>query len=206
VPIIGLRTSTHAFLCAKKGFGKRVLGEGWVSHWGAHKKEGALGVIEPSAKDSPILRGCDVIFGDSDVYEVYPPDDAQILVRGLVVDSLTPDGKPVDYKKKRRTGGEEKSVNDPPMPVAWAREYKWDSGKTSKIFATTLGAATDLAHEGTRRMVVNAVYWGLGMEVPDKADVEVVDPYKPTFFGFGTFRKGIRPEDHALGKELKAGE
>jgi hypothetical protein len=204
IPIIGLRTSTHAFLGEKKGFGKRVLGEGWVSHWGRHKKEGALGVIEPTAKNHPILRGCGIIFGDSDVYEVYPPDDADILVRALVVDSLTADGKPVDYKKKRRPGGEEKSVNDPPMPVAWTREYKWDSGKTSKIFTTTLGAATDLLTEGTRRMVVNSVFWGLGIDVPEKADVSFVDPYQPTFFGFGTYRKGIRPEDHALGKELKA--
>jgi len=204
VPIIGLRTSTHAFLGKKKGFGKRVLGEGWVSHWGRHKREGALGVIEPSAKDHPIMNGCGVIFGDSDVYEVYPPEDAQILVRALVVDGLTADSKPMDYKKKRRPKGEEKSVNDPPMPVAWTREYKWDSGKTSKIFTTTLGAATDLQTDGTRRMVVNAVFWGLGMDVPEKADVSFVDPYKPTFFGFGNFRKGIRPEDHALGMELKA--
>ncbi|MFT4548122.1 MAG: hypothetical protein ACI8XO_000016 [Verrucomicrobiales bacterium] len=205
IPIIGLRTSTHAFLGKKKGFGKRVLGEGWVSHWGRHKKEGALGAIEPSAKDNPILNGCDVIFGDSDVYEVYPPDDAKILVRGLVVDSLKPDGKPMDYEKKRRDGSEgKKSVNDPPMPVAWTREHKWDSGKTSKIFTTTLGAATDLAYEGTRRMVVNAAYWGLGMDVPEKADVTYVDPYNPTFFGFGTFKKGIKPVDHAIGKELKA--
>jgi hypothetical protein len=205
VPIIGLRTSTHAFNGKKKGFGKRVLGEGWVSHWGRHKKEGALGLVEPAAKDHPILRGCGVIFGDSDVYEAYPPDDATILLRGVVVDSLSADGAPMDYMKKRRPKGEEKGVNDPPMPVAWTREYKWDSGKTSKIFTTTLGAATDLQTEGTRRMVVNSVFWGLGMDVPAKADVSYVDPYKPTFYGFGTFRKGIRPDDHAIGKELKAG-
>ncbi len=98
---------------------------------------------------------------------------------------------------------EKQGINDPAMPVAWTREYKWDSGKTSKIFNTTLGAATDLNYEGTRRMVVNAVFWGLGMDVPDNADVSFVDPYNPTFFGFGTFRKGVRPEDHAVGKELK---
>ncbi|MGI9239793.1 MAG: ThuA domain-containing protein [Verrucomicrobiales bacterium] len=205
VPIIGLRTSTHAFLGKKKGFGKRVLGEGWVSNWGSHKKEGALGVVEPGAEDHPILRGCGVIFGDSDVYEAYPPEDAEILLRGLVVDGMTADSKPAKYKKKRRPSGEEKDVNDPPMPVAWTRDHKWDSGKTSKIFTTTLGAATDLQTEGTRRMVVNSVFWGLGMEVPEKADVSYVDPFEPTFFGFGTFRKGILPEDHALGKTLKAG-
>lgn len=203
VPIIGLRTSTHAFKGKLGGFGKRVLGEGWVSHWGRHKSEAALGAIEPSAKDHPIFKGCGQIFGDSDVYEAYPAEDSQILLRGVVLKGMKPSDPPADYEKKRRGGV--KGVNDPPMPLAWTREYKWDSGKTSKIFTTTLGAATDLKSEGTRRMIVNAVFWGLGMDVPAKSDVSFVDPYNPTFYGFGTFRKGIKPEDHAIGKELKAG-
>ena len=63
VPIVALRTSTHGFQI-KDGpykeftnFGKKVLGEEWVSHWGNHKKEATKGVIEPSATDDPILRG-----------------------------------------------------------------------------------------------------------------------------------------------------
>src|SRR4051794_25436307 len=60
VPIIALRTSTHAFLF-KEGaylpfntFGKRVLGEQWVNHWGKHKSEATRGVIEPSAANDPL--------------------------------------------------------------------------------------------------------------------------------------------------------
>ena len=71
-PIIGLRTATHAFAMDGKspyakytwntsvwpgGFGRQVLGETWVNHWGGHKSQATLGVIEPSAKDDPILRG-----------------------------------------------------------------------------------------------------------------------------------------------------
>ena len=62
VPIIGLRTSTHAFQLRQgsyrdfNSFGKKVLGEGWVSHWGAHKREGCRGVVEESNKDHPILK------------------------------------------------------------------------------------------------------------------------------------------------------
>src|SRR5438876_5428842 len=44
VPIVALRTSTHAFKYDGDGpykdfnsFGKRVLGEEWVNHWGNHK-------------------------------------------------------------------------------------------------------------------------------------------------------------------------
>jgi hypothetical protein len=91
------------------------------------------------------------------------------------------------------------------MAVAWTRNYKWPSGKTSRIFCSTMGAATDLQSEGLRRMIVNATYAGLEMKVPKKANVDYIDPYKPLFYGFDSFRRGIKPADHALGKVLPAG-
>jgi hypothetical protein len=199
IPVLGLRTSTHAFRGKLGGFGKRVLGEKWVSHWGHHKKEACRGVIEPSSKDSPIFNGVTDIFADSDVYEAYPPKDATILVRGLVLENMKPDSKPSTKEKKGR------GINDPAMPVAWTRQHKWPSGKSSNIFTTTMGAATDLQSEGLRRLVVNALFYGLGMDVPKKANVDYVDPYKPLFYGFNTFRKGIKPSDHAIGKVLPKG-
>lgn len=211
VPIIALRTSTHAFNMPGDSrykdltsFGKRVLGEEWVSHWGSHKHEATRGVIEPSAKNDPILRGVTDIFADTDVYEAHPPADAKILVRGQVLKGMQPDAPPADYKK-RTAQGQEQGVNDPMMPVAWTRLNKNNSGKPNKIFCTTMGAATDLQSEGLRRMVVNAVYWGLGLDVPAKADVAYVDDYRPTMYGFKGYRHGIKPADHALGKVLPAG-
>ena len=200
IPILGLRTSTHAFRGKHGGFGKRVLGEKWVSHWGGHKREACRGVIEPSAKDNPILNGITDMFADSDVYEAYPPKDATILVRGLVLETMDPKSKPSTKEKKGR------GVNDPAMPVAWTRDHKWPSGKTSPIFTTTMGAATDLKSEGVRRLVVNALFSGLGMDVPKKANVDYVDPYEPLFYGFNSFRKGLKPSDHALGKKLPKGK
>jgi len=200
VPIIGLRTSTHAFRGKLGGFGKRVLGEGWVSHWGHHKREACRGVIEPDAKKDSILNGVTDVFADSDVYEAYPPKDVKILMRGLVLENMKPDSKPSTRDRKK-----DRPINDPAMAVAWTRNYKWPSGKTSRIFCSTMGAATDLQSEGLRRMIVNATYAGLGMEVPKKANVDYVDPYKPLFYGFNTFRRGIKPSDHALGKVLPAG-
>jgi hypothetical protein len=91
------------------------------------------------------------------------------------------------------------------MAVTWTRNYKWPSGKTSRIFCSTMGAATDLQSEGLRRMIVNATYAGLEMKVPKKANVDYIDPYKPLFYGFNSFRRGIKPADHALGKVLPAG-
>jgi type 1 glutamine amidotransferase len=214
VPIIGLRTSTHAFnypgdretsYRSYNGFGKQVLGERWVSHWGHHKKEATRGVIEPTAVKDPILRGIEDIFADSDVYEAYPPEDAKILVRGAVLNGMQPGDGLASYTKKRRSDSAEQDVNQPMMPVAWTRLHKQESGTENKIFCSTLGAATDLQNEGVRRMVVNAIYWGLGMDIPEKADVSYVDPFEPTMYGFNTFRRGLKPADHALGKVLPAG-
>jgi hypothetical protein len=200
IPIIGLRTSTHAFRGKYAGFGKKVLGEKWVSHWGGHKSEATRGVIEKGSECHPVLKGVMNVFADSDVYEAYPPEDAVILLRGLVLESMDPNSKPSTKEKKGQ------GVNDPAMAVAWTRSHKWPSGKTSPIFTTTMGAATDLKSEGIRRMVVNALYHGLGMKVPQKANVDFVDPYDPLFYGFNSYRKGIVPSDHEIGKKLKDGQ
>ena len=206
IPVIGLRTSTHAFRGKLGGFGKRVLGEQWVSHWGGHKREACRGVIEPGAEKDPILNGVTDVFADSDVYEAYPPKDAKILMRGLVLENMKPDSKPSTRKKRNRELNKITGVNDPAMAVAWTRSHKWPSGKTSPIFTSTMGAATDLQSEGLRRMIVNAIYAGLKIEVPKKANVDYVDPYKPLFYGFNSFRKGLKPSDHALGKVLPKGK
>ncbi len=207
VPIIALRTSTHAFDFKdgpyKKwtwnnkepawlgGFGKQVLGETWVAHHGVHKKEGCRGIIEAANKDHPILRGVSDVFADSDVYTATPPADATILMRGQVTDSLKPDSKPVPGAK-----------NEPMQPVLWTRERTNESGTVNRIVTTTMGAATDLQSEGLRRLVVNAVLWGLKLEVPAKTDVTYVDPYHPGFYGFNTERKNFTVDALGLGKPL----
>jgi hypothetical protein len=215
VPIVALRTSTHAFNGFAKGsaweswnsnnaggFGKRVLGETWLTHWGRHKIEATRGVIEPAQRGNPLLRGISDIFGDTDVYEAYPPPDATVLVRGLVLQGMTPDSPPANYSKRRVTDKQEQGVNEPPMPVVWTRLYTNDSGTTNKILTTTMGSATDLESEGLRRLIVNGVYAGVGLEVPARADVGLVDEYAPSFYGFDGFRKGLHASDFALGAKV----
>lgn len=214
-PIVSLRTSTHAFNGFPKGspwetwnynnqggFGRRVLGETWVTHWGRHKVEATRGVIEDSQRGNPLLRSVENVFGDTDVYEAYPPSDATILMRGIVLQGLTPDSPPASYSKRRATDKQEQGVNDPAMPIAWTRLHENDSGTTNRILTTTMGSATDLENEGLRRLVVNAVYWGLGLDVPARANVTYVDEYDPSFYGFEGFRKGLRPSDFELGKKV----
>lgn len=211
VPVVGLRTSTHAFNKLKGdfekwnfnnngGFGRQVLGETWVNHWGNHKHEATKGIIEESAKNDSILNGVEGIFGGSDVYEAYPQKDSKILVRGQVLKGMNPGDEPAAYKKKRASDKQEQGINDPMMPVAWTRELKTENGKSQRVFCTTMGAASDLTNEGLRRLVVNAVFWGLGLDVPKKADVAFVDPFDPTFYGFNGYRKGMKPDDFGAGK------
>ncbi|MEA3210525.1 MAG: hypothetical protein QOE70_3582 [Chthoniobacter sp.] len=203
-PVIGLRTSTHAFSGLKgtyasfNSFGKKTLGEGWVNHWGKHKSEATRGIIEPATKNDPLLRGVETLFGNTDVYEAYPPADAKILVRGQVLKGMTPEDEPADYKKKRATDKEEQGINDPMMPVVWTREPKNEAGTTNKILCSTMGSATDLQNEGLRRLIVNAAYAFVGLEVPAKADVALVGEFKPSFYGFNGFIKGVKPTAHEL--------
>jgi hypothetical protein len=209
VPMVALRTSTHVFNFPKDskwaewswnhasgGFGKTVLGETWISHWGVHKKEATRGINEPDQEKNPLLNGVSGVFGDSDVYEAAPPADATILLRGLVLKGMKAEDEPADYEKKTK-GGTTQKVNDPAMPVAWSREVKNDAGKTNKVLTSTMGSATDLANEGLRRLVVNGVFWGMGMEVPEKADVSISADFVPTMYGFKTYKKGLKAADFA---------
>lgn len=72
VPGIALRTSTHPFQFPKSSgfrdynsFGKRVLGEKWVCHWGKHKLEATRGVIEDANSSDPLLNGVSDVFDNS---------------------------------------------------------------------------------------------------------------------------------------------
>jgi Trehalose utilisation len=207
-PIVALRTATHAFNLSKSskyakyswqnrdwpgGFGKQVLGETWVSHHGHHGKESTRGILNPQMKTHPILRGIKDgdIWGPTDVYGINLPlpGDSKPLVYGQVLTGMKPTDPPVEGKK-----------NDPMMPVAWIKTYTGTQGKSARIFTTTMGASQDLATEGTRRLLVNACYWALGMEekIPAKSSVDLVGEYHPLPFGFKGFKKGVKPSDHAI--------
>jgi len=86
------------------------------------------------------------------------------------------------------------------MPLIWIRNYTGESGKSSRIICSTIGAAVDLESEGLRRLFVNATYWGLGLEdkITANAQVDCVGEFHPTFFGAGKFKPGVRPSDLEL--------
>lgn len=203
VPIVATRTSTHAFSGIPKdspqawynwnqegGFGRKVLGETWVSHWGNHKSEATRTAVEPSSAPSPLLNGVGAIFGDTDVYEAHPPADVQVLLRGLVLKGMSP-ADPLSERSKKRADKQEQGVNEPAMAVAWTRDYANASGKKNKVFTTTLASASDLRDESLRRLLVNGVFWGLGLDIPAKADVTPLVEWKPSKYSFNLFHKNL---------------
>lgn len=203
-PVMGLRTATHAFNYTENkdspyakysfnsqefdgGYGRQVLGETWINHHGHHGKESARGIIDEENRDHPILKGVEDIWGPSDVYGIKSlTGDAKVLVHGQVLVGMEPDDPP---KPDTTT-----------MPMAWIKTYTGETGNTCRVFNTTMGASVDLESEGLRRLLVNGIYWCVGLEneIHHTAHVDYVDEYKPTMFGFGTFKKGVTPADHAL--------
>jgi hypothetical protein len=201
-PIIGLRTSTHAFQIPQDrkfyrydyrypgedfslGFGRQVLGETWVSHYGENHKQSSILEIEAAHKHHPVLRGVADMHTVAGCYTANPIEGSLILAKGIVLNGMEKDA-PVDVSKS-------------PMPVVWARTYRSKSSKEARIFTTTQGASQDMLNEGFRRLLVNAHLWCLGMEDDIRADntVDFVGPYHPTTFSFTEYRRGVKPADLA---------
>lgn len=210
-PIIAIRTGTHpfAFKTSKAyekwswnsavpgwegGFGRKVLGETWVAHHGKHGEQSTRGIFAPGADDSPILRGIasGEIWGPTDTYEVRLPLPASChtLLLGQVLAWVGPDSEPVPGK-----------VNDPMMPIAWTNAFKTESGKTARVFTSTIGSADDIENEALRRLFVNATYWATGLEekIPAKAEVAFVDVYNPHSFLSEVYTAGVKPSDLTAG-------
>jgi hypothetical protein len=193
-PLIALRTANHGFWrdinykVNGRSVGLReMLGGTFMEHHGGWHREATRGVIVPENKQHPILTGVDNIWGTSDVYrchnDKFPfPADCTALVLGQPLVNLEPDA-PANEKKE-------------PLPVAWVKTWKGNQGKESRIFHYTMGSAEDFANEGVRRLTVNAVYWGLGMESEIRADrsVAIIGDYKPLKPGFNYEELGVKPQ------------
>jgi len=203
-PIVALRTSTHAFFYKKNkdspyakyhfrdkqfkgGYGRQVLGETWINHYGEFQKESTRGLIAEGMENHPIVKGIEDIWVVSDVYGITAlTGDSKPLIMGQVLSGMDPNDKPNPDKKL--------------VPVAWTKTYTGESGKTARIFTTTMGHAHDFKNEGFRRILVNACYWALGMEdqIPAKSKVDFVGDYNPNEIGKTRHKKGLKPSDLKL--------
>lgn len=197
------------------GFGRLVLGEKWYTHHGHHKHQSTRGLIAPGAENHPINKGLENvdIWGPTDVYGVRLPlpGDALPIILGQVVnragefDENDPffGMQPTDNDIATTNPASQPTYNpnDPMMPIAWIKSYQLPEGKTGKAFTSTIGAATDMVNEGVRRLLVNAVFFLMDLDVPAKADVSLIGQYNPSAYSFQKdaywVEKNLRVKDYA---------
>lgn len=201
-PVVGLRTATHAFKIPadsefarfdtyyagaefEKGFGRQILGETWVSHYGTNHEMSTRLDLVPQAAEHPILRGVSDPWVESGGYWVEPQADSEVLALAQPLNGMTPESP--------------SAADKAPCPGAWTRTYRSGSGRVGRVFTTTYGASEDLRNDGFRRMLVNACFWACHLEdrIQPDLDVALVGPYHPTTFRFGGHRLHVKPADLA---------
>jgi type 1 glutamine amidotransferase len=141
-PVIGFRTSTHAFRYREQsvwsswndGFGRDILGTPWVRH---HGHTSTTRVTTYPGVHHPILEGVEESFqSPSWLYYPHLSGGCHLLLHG---DPLTPE------------------IPATPSPVAWTRQH-FGGGK---VFYTSLGHPDDFKLPSFRRMVTNAARWAV---------------------------------------------
>ena len=170
-PVMGFRTSTHAFNYPKgdenekwNAFGEFALNAppGWGgkaahTHYG-HKSSTDVSVI-PAQAGNPILTGVAPSFHvPSWLYRVLPDYPTKGSTWLLMGKSVNPDKEATEN------------------PVAWTGTNSFGG----KVFMTTLGHPDDFKQEPFQRLVINAIHWELGQKVPKtwKGKMDINVPYR----------------------------
>src|SRR4051794_35200402 len=152
-PVVGLRTATHAFQIKRAdakfrkfdwqagdgyagGFGRQILGETWVSHYGTNHVQSSRLLLQPDQAAHPILRGVKDVWVRSGGYTAARIDGSQVLAKGQILNGMSRDSPAATDKEQQ--------------PVAWYRTYTSSGGKTGRVFTTTHGASEDLLNDGFR--------------------------------------------------------
>ncbi|GAB4010971.1 hypothetical protein GCM10028808_23270 [Spirosoma migulaei] len=174
-PVMGFRTTTHAFNYPEgdprirwNSFGEFAFGAppGWGgkaqhTHYG-HKSTTDVSII-PEAAKNPILTGVEPSFHASSwLYRVQPDYPAKGSTWLLMGKSVNPDKAAIEN------------------PVAWTWKNEWGG----KAFMTTLGHPEDFQVESFQHLVINAIHWELGLPIPKnrgadrwKGKIDINVPY-----------------------------
>ncbi|MDE2833885.1 MAG: ThuA domain-containing protein [Bacteroidota bacterium] len=197
-PMAGFRTATHAFLYKddrerehlNNEWPTRVFGQQWITHHG-HFDDGALPLTRVEVIDSmmahPILQGVNDFDAYSWLYHVHGGDhrlygDSAPLLAGTALQSNHANNDRLDRFPIQN-------------PVAWTKTYTGTSGRTARVFFTTLGHPYDFKDASMRRLALNGILWALGHEIPEGgANADTAAPYEPNNSGFGDrFKPNMRP-------------
>jgi type 1 glutamine amidotransferase len=198
-PMVGFRTATHTFMYKdnpemehlNNDWPAKVFGQQWITHHG-HFEDGNAPLTDvsilPNAK-TKILNGFEPFEAYSWLYHV---DGGDWKLNG--------DAKPFLEGKSLRSNHEMNNRLDKfPLtnPVAWTKTYTGTSGKTARVFFTTLGHPFDFKEEPMRKLALNGIYWALGMEseIPKNGvNTTAVSEYNPNNSGFGQkFKPNMKP-------------
>lgn len=165
LPLVGFRTSTHAFRYPdgpgaarwNEEFPREVFGTGWTFHHG-HASRTRVRPPDADAAPHPVLAGVRIpdegLILRSWLYHVEPlPADCRVLLWGDAIESERPDAP------QRQ-------------PVLWVRELARAEGlPRQRIAFTTLGHPDDFADPEMRVIAVQMIAWALGEEARiDDAD------------------------------------
>ncbi len=171
-PIMGFRTSTHAFNFPKghssekwNAFGEFALNAppGWGkaghTHYGHKSTTQVYASPIETGSTHPIMKGVNPNFNvPSWLYHVlpsYPTKGSQWLLMGK---SINPDKPAIDN------------------PVAWVGTNSFGA----KVFTTTLGHPEDFSNESFQHLIINAIHFELGKKVPKKwkGKIDINVPYR----------------------------
>jgi hypothetical protein len=146
--------------------------------------------VAEGAAGHPILRGLPKSFWiPDDVYGISTlSGDCKPLLVGQPLMGWKPEDPPVADKK--------------PIPIAWTKTHTGASGKSARVFTTTMGHGDVFKIEEFRRLLTNACYWCLKMEeqIDPSAKVEIVGVYEPGEVGGKGLKKGVKPADLSVPK------
>lgn len=147
-PLVGIRTASHAFSFRGKPaepgralwpeFDPQVLGGNYTGHHGSGPVVSVK--ISPGAENDQILQGIQIeeFLGNGSLYMASPLEET---ARPLLIGSL-PD--------------------KPSEPIAWTHLY---GPKKARIFYTSFGHPADFQDANFKRLLRNAIKWGLNRSV-----------------------------------------
>ncbi len=198
-PLVGFRTSTHAFKYPKENpnapamnnvWPIQTFGQKWITHHGhfADGKETMTSVtLMPSKEKHVILRGVKPFAAHSWLYHVEGGGDklhgdCDRLLMGHATRS-----------------NHMKNLKRFPLdtPVAWTKTNTTKDSDKVRVFFTTLGHPFDFKNKSMRTLALNGILWALGKEswIPEGGcRSDLAAKYDPPNSGFGqVYRKGVFP-------------
>ena len=162
-PVVGFRTSTHAFDYPKdnslakwnNGFGNDALG----TQYFAHLQGDTSVTLAKGAGDHSILTGINLtkpIAAAGTLYLADLAQGAQPLLRGT--------GTSKKPGKKTNRFGTFEIKPTMTQDVAWTWKNKWGG----RVFCTTLGHKNSFEDRNLMRLFINGICWAAGQNVPSQ--------------------------------------